>query len=261
MILLDNVRFAYNGSPILSGLQLNVAEGELHGIIGPNGAGKSTLLRIVAGILTPQSGNVRLNKTDLIHISNMERARLLAFVFQENYTGFPYSVQQMVLLGRHPRQDSVLVDSPEDLAIAEEMLRLLDVWELRERLYRTLSGGEKQRVAIAAALAQKTPVILFDEPTAYTDIRYQSEIYRLIRDITRKNGLTSLLVTHDINLASLYCDCVSILHHGHILASGKPENVLTETLLRETYGPSVRVIRHPEAALPLVIPVRQEDGR
>jgi iron complex transport system ATP-binding protein len=161
----------------------------------------------------------------------------------------------MVLMGRHPHQDSVFFDSEEDVRIAEEALALLDMAGFRQRLFRTLSGGEKQRVAIAAALAQKAPVILFDEPTAYTDIRYQSGIYRLIHDITKQSRLTSVIVTHDINLASLYCDRVSVLHGGVITASGAPSDILTEKLLAETYGSAVRVISHPEEHIPLVIPV------
>lgn len=255
MIQLENISFAYNGHPILKGLNLSIKEGELHGIIGPNGAGKSTLLRIIAGLLKPSAGKIFVNRIEGKGLSPMMRARLLAFVFQENYTGFPYTVMEMALMGRHPHQDSVLFDSSEDRALAEEALRLLDMWELRDRLFRTLSGGEKQRVAIAAAIAQKTPVILFDEPTAYTDIRYQSGIYRLIHDITRKNTLTSVIVTHDINLASLYCDRVSVLCNGLITASGDPADILTEKLLTETYGSAIRVINHPDEHIPLVIPV------
>ncbi|OGJ89263.1 MAG: hypothetical protein A2268_10260 [Candidatus Raymondbacteria bacterium RifOxyA12_full_50_37] len=260
MIRAKDISFSYNGKPLLNMLNLTVGEGELHCIIGPNGAGKSTLLRLIGGLLEPSAGEIALNSVPIRSLSFDERAKTISFVFQENYTGFPFTVYEVVLLGRHPRQDSFLFDSDEDRAIADEMLYLLGIYQFRHRLFRTLSGGEKQRVAIAAALVQKTPIILFDEPTAYTDIRYQTEIYRLIHDITRQQNLTSLVVTHDINLASLYCDRVSVLHDGKITASGKPAEVLTEALLYQTYGLGVKIVRHPLADVPVVIPIREGDN-
>lgn len=257
MIKLEDIHFSYNGRALLRGLNLCVEAGEVHGIIGPNGAGKSTLLRVISGLLRPQKGRVFLDNVELGQLSALERAKRLAFVFQENYTGFPLTVFDMVLLGRHPHQDRVLFDTARDRRIAEEALRMLDMDGFRRRLFRTLSGGEKQRVAIAAALAQKTPVILFDEPTAYTDIRYQTEIYRLIRKISREQRLTCIVVTHDVNLASIYCDKVSVLSGGALAVSGKPVEVLTEKLLQEVYHTGIRVIKHPLENAPLVIPVLQ----
>jgi iron complex transport system ATP-binding protein len=124
----------------------------------------------------------------------------------------------------------------------------------RKRLYRTLSGGEKQRVAIAAAIAQGTPIILFDEPTAFTDIKYQSEIYHLIHTVCREQNLTTLVITHDVNLAALYSDKISVISCGGLIATGKPEDVLTEEILSAAYSTTVKVIRHPDAGVPLIIP-------
>jgi iron complex transport system ATP-binding protein len=179
----------------------------------------------------------------------------MAYVFQENYTGFPFTVEQMVLLGRHPHQGAVLFDTEDDKRIAHDALALLGMEGFETRLFRTLSGGEKQRVAIAAAIAQSTPVIFFDEPTAFTDLRYQTEIYRLIHRISRKQNLTTVVITHDVNLASLYCDTLSVLQRGEILATGAPNDILTESLLSAAYSTEVKIIRHPEENVPLVVPV------
>ncbi|MFH0921122.1 MAG: ABC transporter ATP-binding protein [Fibrobacterota bacterium] len=255
MIHIDNITFSYGRKPFIQGLSLRVREGELHGILGPNGAGKSTLLRLMGGLLAAQSGRVQVNNVEIGRLSPLDRAKLLAFVFQENYTGFPFTVEQMVLLGRHPHQDAVLFDTEADKKAAAGALELLGMTGFEQRLFRTLSGGEKQRVAIAAAIAQSTPVILFDEPTAFTDLRYQSEIYRLIHRIARTQNLTTVVITHDVNLASLYCDTLSVLRRGEILATGTPNDILTEALLSEAYATKVKIIRHPEENVPLVVPV------
>jgi len=255
MIQLDNIIFSYDRKPFIEGLSLRIREGELHGILGPNGAGKSTLLRLMGGLLAPQSGRVLVNNAEIGLLTPMDRAKLLAFVFQENYTGFPFTVEQMVLLGRHPHQEAVIFDTEADKKAAATALDLLGMTGFEQRLFRTLSGGEKQRVAIAAAIAQSTPVILFDEPTAFTDLRYQSEIYRLIHRIARTQNLTTVVITHDVNLASLYCDTLSVLCRGEILATGTPNAILTEALLSEAYATEVKIIRHPEENVPLVVPV------
>jgi len=195
-------------------------------------------------------------RNDITWLPERDRARQLAFVFQENYTGFPYTVQEIVLMGRHPHQDSFFFDNAADFSSAHSALSMVGMEGFANRHFRTLSGGEKQRVAIAAALAQSTPIILFDEPTAYTDIKYQSEIYKMIHHITRERNLTSLVVTHDINLASLYCDTVSVLHQGRIVASGRPADIFTEELLSTTYGFAVRIIKHPEEGVPIIIPYK-----
>ena len=255
MIQIENISFSYGRNPFIQGMSLRIKEGELHGIIGPNGAGKSTLLRLMGGLYDVKSGRILVNNRDLAALDPLERARMVAYVFQENYTGFPFTVMQMVMLGRHPQQKSALFDDPKDKETAEGMLRLLDIYGMRDRLFRTLSGGEKQRVAIAAALAQETPVILFDEPTAFTDIRYQSEIYRLIHGISKKQGLTTVVITHDVNLAALYCDTITAISGGAVLATGKPSEIITEPLMKKAYSTEVKIIRHPEEDVPLVVPV------
>ncbi len=255
MIQIENVDFSYNDSPFIKGLSLRIKEGELHGIIGANGAGKSTLLRLMGGLYRARSGRILVNNTDIRNLSAIECARMVAYVFQENYTGFPFTVMQIVLLGRHPHRQNMFKDNDKDIKIAEEMLSLLGMYEMRDRLFRSLSGGEKQRVAIAAALAQDTPVILFDEPTAFTDIRYQSEIYRLIHAISKRQNLTSVVITHDINLAALYCDTVTALSKGSVVGTGTPAEIITESLLEKVYSTRVKIIRHPEEDVPLVVPV------
>jgi iron complex transport system ATP-binding protein len=254
MIKIDKLAYSYTNMPFLQDISIRIAEGALHAVIGANGAGKSTFLRLIGGLLTPVSGSVILNGKDGASLSSMERARLASYVFQENYTGFPYSVEQMVLLGRHPQQKALFGDTEEDIKKCVEALELLGMVPFRKRLYRTLSGGEKQRVAIAAAIAQETPILLFDEPTAFTDIRYQSEIYHLIHTICRERNLTTLVITHDVNLAALYSDAISVMSNGRIIATGTPEEVLTEPILSAAYSTTVKVIRHPDAGVPLIIP-------
>ncbi|MFH1760977.1 MAG: ABC transporter ATP-binding protein [bacterium] len=258
MIQLKNIEFQYNGHPVINNISLDISKGVLHGILGPNGAGKSTLLRIIAGLLKPDKGVVLINGTYPGKLSSQDRAKMVSMVFQETPISFPFTVQEVVLMGRHPYQDSFLFDTRKDLTIAEEVMREMDIIELRYRQFKNLSGGERQRVSIAAALAQRTKLLLLDEPTAFSDIKHQVEIYQLFHRISKEHDLTSVIVTHDINLASLFCDTISIISNGKILTNGSPTEVLKESFLRKVYGNSIQAIQHPRENTPIILPLKNE---
>ncbi len=256
MIQLKDVWFAYDSQPVIRGLDLGVKGGELHCIIGPNGAGKSTLLRIIAGLIRPLNGKVMLNQNDPWLLEPQKRAKIVSLVFQEAFSAMPFTVQEIVLMGRHPHQNSFMFDTAEDLEIADQAMKDMDVMDLRRRPFHKISGGERQRVRIAAALAQRTSIMLLDEPTAHSDMRHQVEFYRLFLEITRRRGLTSVVVTHDMNMASLFCSRMSVIEHGRILCCGVPAEVLREDLLHHVYGNAVCMVEHPELKTPMILPLR-----
>ena len=192
----DKLSISFGGLKALQDISFEVNKGEIFAIIGPNGAGKSTLLRLIGGLLEPSAGEIALNSVPIRSLSFDERAKTISFVFQENYTGFPFTVYEVVLLGRHPRQDSFLFDSDEDRAIADEMLYLLGIYQFRHRLFRTLSGGEKQRVAIARSLVTGPDVIFADEPTGNLDSHSGVAVMQALQTLN-DNGHTIILVTHE----------------------------------------------------------------
>ncbi|MEM7331375.1 MAG: ABC transporter ATP-binding protein [Chloroflexota bacterium] len=235
------VDWSANGKKIVQDISLHINAGEFVGLIGPNGSGKSTLLRTIYRILRPEKGDVVLNGQDVWQQSARAVAQQTAVVAQETQSEFSFTVQQIVAMGRNPHKGMFDRDTAEDLAIIEAALERVDMVAFHSRDFRTLSGGEKQRVLIARALAQQTPFIILDEPTNHLDIRYQLEILELIKAL----NVTKLAALHDLNLAAAYCDRLYLLCDGQILASGSPWAVLTSALIKQAYGVHAEVGRHP----------------
>ena len=248
MLQAADVTFGYRDELVVREVSLRVEEGGFVGIIGPNGSGKTTLLRLLAGTRTPRAGSVRLDGT-AVASSRASIARRMAVVPQETHLAFEYSVLEVVLMGRYPHLGAFAVEGPADIAIARKALGSTGTLELEARPFSTLSGGEKQRVIIAAALAQidnaRGSVLLLDEPTAALDLKYQLEVAALLRALHDERGLAVVISTHDLNFAASVCRTLVMLKQGRVIATGAVEDVLTPSRIRDLYDVDAEVIRHP----------------
>lgn len=258
---LTDVSFSYDGmhqtfsEPVLNHLHSCVPAGSLVAVLGPNGSGKSTLLKLLARLLKPQNGSIELFGKPLAQLTARDLATCVAFVPQETLQVFPFTIGEMVLMGRSPHHQGWggwHWEDREDREIASAAMEELDVLHLSSRLVSDVSGGERQRAVIARALAQQPRVLLLDEPTAFLDLHHQLDIAKILRRLNRERGLTVVLVSHDVNLASQYCDVIVLLHNGRIVKEGAPESVVREDVLHEVYGCPVLVDRHPQSGLPRV---------
>lgn len=240
---LRDVAFAYasDRAPALDGISFSLKPGEILGVIGPNGAGKSTLVRVVAGLLAPTSGSLLCMGRPLDAKHREEIARTLAVVAQRDEVAFGYSAHDVVLMGRAPHTGLFGLESKKDFEAAERALKACDAWELRNRPFVELSGGEQKRVAIARALAQETPVLILDEPAAFLDIHHQIALLDVVHKRVRESALAAILVVHDLNLAAQYCDRLLLLRDGKQLALGTVEEVMTYRRMRETFDVDVYV--------------------
>lgn len=242
----------------LDHLSFHVDAGEILGIVGPNGSGKSSLLKVLSGFLPAGEGDVRLGGLSLGKRSQADIARLVAVVPQEYAQVFPFTVAETVLMGRFPHRRArwwsigVGDETVNDLACAHQAMIDTDVLSLADRLVSDLSGGERQRVVIARALAQEPKILLLDEPTAFLDLQHQIEICSIVRRLKEERGLTVVLVSHDLNLASQYCDRILMLKAGALFRLGPPHEVIGVDALRVVYGCDVLIDRHPESGVPRV---------
>ncbi|MFQ5665845.1 MAG: heme ABC transporter ATP-binding protein [Candidatus Binatia bacterium] len=248
------VCFGYAREPVISDVSLDLEAGQMLGVIGPNGSGKSTLLRLLSGVLQPRSGAVWVSRRPLAEHSRRELARTIAVVPQETVIEFPFSVTEVVLLGRAPHRGGFALEDDRDLEIARAAMRRTGVFGLAERSIHELSGGERQRVILARALAQETNVLLLDEPGAFLDIRHQVEIYDLLHDL-QAEGRSIITVLHDLNLAALYCDRVALLKAGRVVQLGTPSVVITYKTVTEVYETEVYVDVNDVTAAVNVLPL------
>jgi iron complex transport system ATP-binding protein len=241
----------------LSALSLGIERGSLTGLLGPNGCGKTTLLRLMAGVLGPQHGSITIDGDAVDRIPRRQLGRRVAIVPQETHPAFDYTVLEMVLMGRHPHLGTFQLEGPNDYGIAAEALTATGAAHLAARSYPTLSGGEKQRVVIASALAQQPDVLLLDEPTASLDLAYQLEVSSLLSQLNRNRGVTMVLATHDLNLAASLCDRLVLMRAGKILAHGATADVLTEASINQLYDVEADVHFHEAAGHLTVVPIRR----
>ncbi|MDN5366122.1 MAG: cobalamin transport system ATP-binding protein [Thermacetogenium sp.] len=250
---IHGVEFRYGARQALRGISLDVPPGSFLGIIGPNAAGKSTLLKTIAATLRPTRGVVYYRGERLDKISRRDYARDVSVVPQETEAHFPFSVLEVVLMGRHPYLGRFSGESEEDLRIARRAMEAANCWHLRDRSILELSGGERQRVVLARALAQNPQVILLDEPVAHLDLNAQLEVLNLLKEMNDKLGVTVIGVFHDLNLAAQYSDRLIVLREGKVYAAGTPDEVLTPEIIKEVYSADVLVIRHPLTGAPQVV--------
>ena len=242
---------------MLADVSVTIAAGSLTGLLGPNGCGKTTLLKLLCGVLRPRTGRVMLDDRMLSSMTRRELARRVAVVPQETHPAFDYTVIEMVLMGRHPHLSAFQLEGPADLEISHQALDATGTRHLADRNYMTLSGGEKQRVVIASALAQSTEVLLLDEPTASLDLRYQLDIASLLARLNRDRNVTMVLATHDLNLAASLCERLVVMRDGRILAAGPTREVLTGGTVRQLYDVDADVQFHQRAGHLTVVPVRR----
>ncbi|TDX53001.1 heme ABC transporter ATP-binding protein [Orenia marismortui] len=232
----DNLSYQYDQIDILTKINFASKEGEFIGLIGPNGSGKSTLLKNISNILKPSKGIVYLDDFDLKKIKNKDLARQVAIVPQETNINYDFRVEDIVLMGRAPYVSRWQGESSKDIKVVRKVMELTDTIKLSDRYIHQLSGGERQRVVLARSLAQEPELLLLDEPTSNLDINYQIEIMELLRRLNQKDGLTILVILHDLNLAAKYCDRLLLLKEGQIHSFGTPQEILTTKKIEEVYG-------------------------
>jgi iron complex transport system ATP-binding protein len=257
MIEVDSIFFRYHQDWVLQDVSFQVRKGEFVGVIGPNGSGKTTLLKILYRLLSPQQGEVFFDRLSLEKMSRGEIAKKIAVVAQETYPAFPFRAIEMVLMGRSPYLGHLMFESPKDLEIAKKAMEWTETLPISQRPIDELSGGERKRVYIARALAQEPEMILLDEPTSNLDIHHQVEFLDLVLSLNREKGLTILMASHDLNLASEYCDRLIFLQNGKIYKMGSPEEVMTRENIEKVYGCEVWVDRNPVSGMPRVSLLRK----
>ncbi len=249
----DALSFSYLESPVIDNISFSIDEGEFFGIIGPNGAGKSTLLRILGRVLPAGgTGGVRIVGRPLVTYNAKELARVVAFVPQETHFGLEFTVSEVVMMGRYSHLKFLEVADEEDVKNAEEAMDLANVLEFKTRMVNTLSSGERQRVIIARALAQKPRILLLDEPTSHLDLKYQFEITELLKKLNQQ-GMTVILVSHDLNLASLYCSRIMLLNKGKIEAIDTPSRIVSKDWLARVYNIEPEIVSHPQKGKPQIL--------
>lgn len=253
MLKIKNLSASYHGHQVLTDVSFDVNNGEVLALIGPNGAGKSTIIRAASGLI-PSTGSVRANGDDFHALNSMQRAKVVAVVPQAISLPPAFTVWEMVLMGRTPYLGFLGNASSHDEELAREALSRVNALSLSERRVGELSGGEAQRILLARALCQSTPILLLDEPTAHLDLQYQVSLLELIRELAHKENLAVLIALHDLNLAARYADRVALLVAGKIDSIGTPRSVLTPEKISNAYCLPVQVVEHPFADSPLVLP-------
>lgn len=253
LVEFQKVSLSYEDNLILHDLNFSIQPGEFVGLLGPNGSGKTTLLKLMCGVLKPDSGKVLLQGKDLAQAHRKEVARMVSVLPQENYLDFPFTCLEVVLMGRSPYLKTFQWETAEDLEIARRAMEQTDSSEFANRDIRSLSGGERERVLLARALAQQPRILLLDEPTTHLDLKHQYEIYQLLQRL-HIQGLTVMVVLHDINFAAQACSRVLILNEARIAADGLPHDVLQAERVGEIYGVPVNTLALPGTNLPFFFP-------
>jgi len=252
MIDVNSVSFRYHKDWVLQDVSFQVNAGDFIGVIGPNGSGKTTLLKILCCFLSPQKGDVFIDQVSVKRMNRVDIARRVGMVPQETHFLFPFTGQEVVLMGRTPYLGHRLFESEKDLEIARKAMEWTQTVPFSERPIDELSGGERKRLFIARALAQEPEVILLDEPTANLDLHHQIDFLDVMLTLNREKGLTILMCSHDMNIASEFCDRLLLLQKGTIHKEGSPEVVITQENIQRVYGCDVWVDQHPFSGTPRV---------
>jgi iron complex transport system ATP-binding protein len=245
VLSIKNLTFSYDEAPVLEDVDLNVEEGSFISILGPNGSGKSTLINIISKVLEGHSGSVEVSGININTLHSKDIAKLVAVVPQYSNPGFNFNVEEMVIMGRFPYISRFGSEKKEDFEIVEDVMSRTKILELANKKFNELSGGEKQRVVIAQALVQDTPVILLDEPTSHLDINFQIEIMDMFNELNIKEGKTIIGVFHDINLAANYSRQALFLKHGRVFFFGDVADSITKDNIRDVFHSDVYVGKNP----------------
>ena len=260
MITGEDVTVSLGGKRVLAEASFDVAEGTFVAVCGPNGAGKTTLLRTVNGVLAPDSGRVVVDGEDVTAQSTKRLARRVATVPQDTSLAFEFPVREVVAMGRTAHRGRFERSTPADREAVDRALERAQVAEFADRSVGAVSGGERQRVLLARALAQETPVLLLDEPTASLDINHQIRTLSLVRSLVDE-GKTALAAIHDLDLAARFCDALVVVADGRVLASGPPDEVLTEAVVERAFSSAVTVRTNPVTGTPTVTALENADER
>lgn len=250
-----NLTLAYESATIITDLTVTVPLGAVTALVGPNGCGKSTLLRGISRLLKPRTGAVTLSAQDIWKLPTKELAKRLGILPQGPVAPEGLTVHELVAQGRYPHQSWFQQWSAEDERVTRDALEITGIVEFADRPVDTLSGGQRQRAWIAMTLAQDSEVILLDEPTTFLDLAYQIDVLDLLHDLNRSRGKTIVMVLHDLNHACRYADHLIAVKNGQIVAEGKPDEVVNESLVREVFGLECHVMPDPITATPMVIPI------
>jgi iron complex transport system ATP-binding protein len=254
-VAIQDLSHAFGTHQVLKGLSFSIIGGDFFIIIGPNGSGKTTLMKLMAGVLKPGTGRIQILARDVRSFTHKSLARRIAYVPQRLEVGFPFTVDETVLMGRAPHQNALGLPQATDIETARQAMEITEVTHLAHRKLDQLSGGEQQRVFIARALCQEPEIILLDEPTASLDLSHQVRVMDLMEKLKIEKGVTVVMVSHDVNLAAMYGDKLLLLMNGAIASQGLPHEVLTYQNLEQTYGCKVLVDQNPLGKSPRVTPV------
>jgi iron complex transport system ATP-binding protein len=255
LLNVDGVECRYGSVKVLDDVSLSVKGGDFVGILGPNGSGKTTLLKSISRILKPHKGTILLNEADIYSLKSVDVAKQLAVVPQDTSIGFNFAALDIVLMGRNPHMKRFQMENEKDMAVARKVMTLTNIWQLAERPINELSGGEKQRVIIARALAQEPKILLLDEPLTHLDIVNQLEIMDLVKDLCVKEKLVVLAVFHDFNLAARYCNAAIMLKKGKVFSAGSLTEVLTSENIKSVFNVDAIVTKHLVTNSIFVIPL------
>ncbi|MGV8937090.1 MAG: ABC transporter ATP-binding protein [Allorhizobium sp.] len=247
----DNLSFAVDGRPLLDRIDISFKAGKISALVGHNGSGKSTLLKLLARQIKPTSGEIRFDGKDLSSLSARDFARSVAYLPQDVSTASSMTVRELVACGRYPWHGALGRFTQQDQDKVDEAMRLTHVEAFGERMIDNLSGGERQRAWIAMLMAQDSQCLLLDEPTSALDIAHQMEVLSLVRRLSREKGLSVVIVLHDINMATRFCDHIYALKQGALIASGTPASLMNRDTLQEIYGIAMDVTPHPMLEVPL----------
>jgi iron complex transport system ATP-binding protein len=255
-IATEQLRFRYRGgSPVLDGVSIAAAEGQLVCILGPNGCGKTTLLRCLMGWLRAESGCVYVRERPVLDMSPKVLARLVAYVPQFPTSAFAFAVSELVLMGRFAHAGLLGLPSKQDLAVARLAMEMTGTLAFADRSLDELSGGEAQRVMVARAIAQQPSILLLDEPTSHLDLRSQVHIHRMLHRLAHDWPMTVVCVSHEVNLAARFADQLILMKAGRVVAGGSPEEVIRRETLEETYETKIELVTSPGWPVPVVLPV------
>lgn len=252
-IVVEGLCFGYTRVPVLTGVDMRIQKGAFTTIVGPNGSGKSTFIKNLTRVVRMDKGSVMINGRELASFSQKELSRVMASVPQMSSTEFDFTAHEVVMMGRYPHLRRFQSESEEDFRIVEEAMNATGVWEMKEASINDLSGGEKQRVIIARALAQEPQILILDEPIAHLDLHHQIELMRLTRRLTKERGITVIAILHDLNFAIEFSDYVFMMKKGRIYKEGPPATVIQAHHIKEVYEVDVCLIENPVTGNPHVI--------
>lgn len=254
-IIIEDLSFSYNEKYVLRDISLNIEKNKFYCIIGPNGCGKTTLLKNISGNVEHKAGRILIENKEIRDLRIKEVARKVSFVPQNTSIDFEFSVLDVVMMGRSPYLRLFQNEGAKDLEIAHDAMKCTNTWHLKDKNINEISGGERQRVIVARALAQQTGILLMDEPISALDIHHQIELMDTIKKLVLSSDVTVVAVLHDLNMAAQYSDEIILMNSGEIVAKGVPEAVITEANLMNVYGLRASVIKNPVTGKPHVLPL------